>query len=421
MKFRSYALALCVVLSTACATLAQGLPTADPLEVGLAPDRIQRVRDVIARRVEEGKIAGAVMLISRKGKVAYFDTIGMQDREAEKPMTKDTIFRIYSMSKPITSVAVMMLYEEGRFQLNDPVSKYLPELGGLQVGVEMKNPDSGETTFKTVLAEREITIQDLLRHTSGLTYGFFGESAVDKKYTAEGLLRTDKTIAETVEKLGKLPLKHQPGTQFEYSVSTDVLGRLVEVVSGQPFDEFLEQRIFKPLGMTDTAFYVPSEKIDRLAQLYAPQPNGTIVAAAALISRDYAEQPTHFSGGGGLASTAADYTRFCQMMLNGGELNGTRLLGRKTVELMTSDHLGSIPKSPLLRDYGFGLGFAVRPQVGGFATPGSTGDYYWGGAAGTGFWIDPKEELIGVFMVQNWMEHDSSTLFKNLVYQAIVD
>ena len=401
--------------------LAQSLPTADPLDVGLSPQRLERVAGQIQKHVDEGRMAGAVVLVSRKGKVAYFEAIGQRDREASAPMQKDSIFRIYSMTKPVTSLAVMMLFERGHFLLSDPVSQYLPELGGLDVAVQQKDAETGEVTIENVPATQEITIQDLLRHTSGLTYGFFDQSPVDAMYLQKGVLSSDADLAETVAKLGDLPLKYQPGTKFEYSVSTDVLGRLVEVVSGQPLDKFFQEQIFEPLNMPDTAFHVAADKTDRLAQLYRANGDGSIVPGGSLVARDFTAPTKHFSGGGGLVSTATDYARFCQMMLNGGELDGVRLLGSQTVQWMTSDHLGDRPRSPLLRGYGFGLGFAVRPENGLVAFPGSKGDFFWGGAAGTGFFIDPAEELCAVLMIQNWMDQRYSAEFRGLVYQSIVD
>jgi CubicO group peptidase (beta-lactamase class C family) len=404
--------------------LAETIPTVSPEDVGLSTDRLARIGSVFGKHFDENRIPGTVSLIARQGKIGYFDTVGMQDLETKTPMAKDTIFRIYSMSKPITSVAVMMLFEEGHFLLTDPASKYLPQLGNLKVGVETKNPDTNETQFTTVPAESDMTIRDLLRHTSGLTYGIFGQSQVDKMYVQAGMFGANKTLADQLDTLGTLPLKHQPGTTWEYSVSTDVLGRLVEVVSGMPFDEFLQTRIFKPLAMPDTGFYVPVEKRDRFASMYSVDQDQKIKGlAGGFISRSYLEKPTAPSGGGGLVSTATDYLRFCQMMLNGGQLDGTRLLSRKTVELMTRDHLGPIKMGMGATGTGFGLGFAVVKDPGETGILGSIGEHYWGGAAGTGFWIDPQEQMIGVFMVQI-LPHTGlnyRTQYKAMAYQAIAD
>ncbi len=361
--------------------------------------------------MEEGQLPGAVALLARRGKIAFFESFGARDGEQGAPMTRDAIFRIASMSKPITSVAVMMLAEEGRFLLSDPISRYLPELGKLEVALDDKR----------VPAVREITIQDLLRHTSGLTYGFFGNSAVDKLYLEQGVFTRDANLAETVAKLGKLPLKHQPGTTWEYSVSVDVLGRLVEVVSGLPFDRFLRERMFEPLEMRDTDFNVPARELSRVAALYESDGNGGIRQVQPQGVQDLAKPVGYFSGGGGLVSTARDYARFAQMLLEEGALDGHRLLGRKTVELMRSDHLGpiSFPRHP---GYGFGLGFAVRTAPGLAPIASSVGEYHWGGAYGTGFWIDPAEQLIGVFMAQlRPSPRPFAEEFKALAYQAIVE
>ncbi len=420
-----------------------GLPSATPEEVGLSESRLGRITAAMNEDVEKGELRGALAMVARNGKLAYFETAGMADTEKNIPMREDTIFRIYSMSKPITSVAVMTLFEEGRFFLNDPVSKYIPELGGMSVIVEgevesngpvfnLPNDDPGErpaspTTLPdvtTVPAEREMTVQDLLRHTAGFTYGFFGNSEVDQLYTQMGILTTDKTIAETVEKLSKIPLKHQPGKTWEYSVSVDVLGRFIEVVADQRFDEFLQERIFGPLGMVDTGFYVPDEKLGRFAQLYTPAREGDgVEPAPQFFSRNFVNNPTHFSGGGGMVSTASDYLRFCQMLLNGGELDGARILSRKTVELMTADHTRDVDISMRRGGYGFGLGFAVAEDIGRAGILTSRGEYNWGGAAGTKFWIDPQEQLIGVYMVQI-LPHTGLTFgneFKILAYQSIAD
>lgn len=394
---------------------ASGLPLVDPAEVGLSDERLDRIRRVLQGHVEEGRIAGAVVLLARRGRVAFFESFGRRDREADVAMTDDTIFRIASMSKPITSVAVMTLYEEGRFQLGDPVSRYLPELADLEVAVP-----SEDGVLRTVPAEREMTVQDLLRHTSGLTYGFFSDSPVDKLYTEAGVLSKDQNLAETVEKLGRLPLKHQPGTVWEYSISVDVLGRLIEVISGMPFDRFLEERLFDPLDMPDTGFHIAKDELPRLATNYRWHEE-QMVAAEPNAFESYETPTTYFSGGGGLVSTAADYFRFSQMLLDDGHLDGTRVLGRKTVELIRTDHLGDIrmPRNP---GYGFGLGFAVRTHPGRAPIPGSVGEFHWGGAYGTVFWIDPREEFVGVFMIQLRPSPEAfGQQFKTMAYQAIVD
>lgn len=445
-SLRQQSAALVIVLALAASTLVHAgpLPQTDPHKVGLSQERLDRITAAMKADYEAGRIAGAVALVARRGQVAYLESVGMADREKQTPMTDDTIFRIYSMSKPITSVAVMMLYEEGKFFLDDPVSKYLPELGNLRVAVQPEG-DTGGPVFNlpeedpasvprkptsladitTEDARREMTIEDLLRHTAGLTYGFFGNSEVDQLYQQNGILTTEKTIAETVQKLGKLPLKYHPGERWEYSVSIDVLGRLVEVLSGQLFDVFLKERIFDPLGMSDTAFWVPDDKLGRFAQMYSPVPNkqGQIAPAPAFYSRNFVNNPTYFSGGGGLVSTAADYFRFCQMLLNGGELNDRRILSRTTIDLMTDNHTLDVESALREGGYEFGLGFAVAMEPGRIGVPVSRGEYNWGGAAGTKFWIDPAEDLIGIYMVQI-LPHTGLRFgdqFKILAYQAIID
>lgn len=407
-------------------------PVVAPEAVGLSGSRLARIREVMERHVAEKRIPGAMGLVARRGKIAYQEVFGMADVEAGKPMRLDTIHRIYSMTKPVTSVAVMMLYEEGKFQLNDPVAKYLPEFAKMQVGVEEKDPQTGQMVLKTVPAKRPITIRDLLRHTAGLTYGVFGDTLVDREYRKARIL-SNPSLADFVTQLSRIPLLYEPGTRWHYSVSVDVLGRLVEVLSGKPFDQFLQERIFNPLQMNDTAFYVPANKRDRFAKLYSPTRDGKIQPAPICSTPQEClakfpnavpslhEPPAMPSGGGGLVSTAHDYLRFCQMLLNQGQYDGKRLLGRKTVQLMTSDHLGSIPgMSP---GNGFGLGFAVSKEPGVAGMMGSPGEYNWGGAAGTRFWIDPKEELIGIYMIQilphTGLEYGSE--FRVLTYQAIAD
>lgn len=384
--------------------------------LGFSEERLDRIRRVLRDHVDHERIAGVVALLARRGKVAFFESYGERDLERAEPMTDDTIFRIASMSKPITSVAVLMLYEQGHFLLDDPVSLHLPELGALEVAVEQ----DAAADLETVPAQREMTIQDLLRHTSGLTYGFFSDSRVDQLYLEQGVLSRDATIAETVSKVAALPLKHQPGSTWEYSISVDVLGRLVEVVSGLPFDRFLEEQIFTPLGMDDTGFHVPKSALPRVAVNYQWK-DEQLVPAEVNPVESFEVPTTYFSGGGGLVSTAADYYRFCQMLLNGGELGGRRLLGRKTVEWMTSDHLGEIEFAQR-PGYGFGLGFAIRTDVGLAVVPGSLGEFNWGGAYGTSFWIDPAEDFIGIFMIQlRPAPRAYRQQFKGLAYQAIVD
>jgi CubicO group peptidase (beta-lactamase class C family) len=332
------------------------------------------------------------------------------------------------MTKPITSTAVMMLYEEGKFFLNDPVSKYIPELKDLKVGAETTDPKKGEKSFATVKANREVSIRDLLRHTSGMTYGFFAKSRVDEMYIEAKVLGDDeKTVADTVKKLGTLPLKHQPGSTWEYGVSTDVLGRLVEVVSGMPLDKFFKERIFEPLKMHDTFFDVPPEKAHRFAVIYSLDENKKIYPAKPGVSRDYLKPTTYFSGGGGLASTQKDYLKFCKMILNYGELEGVSILSPKSVELMTSDHIVGVNKEckdaiVKIREAGFGLGFRVNLGPNLLGRLGSKGTVSWGGAASTNFFIDYDEDLIFIYMSQiKPTDHTLGYKVENLAYQAIAD
>jgi CubicO group peptidase (beta-lactamase class C family) len=406
----------------------QEISIVSPASVGLAGERLERIDRVLQQYVDEKRVAGASALIARNGKVGYFETFGMRDVENNLPMEEDTIFRIYSMTKPITSTAVMMLYEEGHFFLYDPVSKYIPDFKGLNVGVEGIDPDTGEKTFTAVPAEREITIRDLLRHTSGLTYGFFASSKVDEMYVKANVLGDDeKTIADTVKKLSTLPLKHRPGTTWEYGLSTDVLGRLVEIVSGMTLDEFFEERIFKPLDMKDTSFNVPLEKKHRFAAIYSIDKEKKIHPAKPGVSRNYLVPTTHFSGGGGLVSTQTDYLRFCQMILNKGKLGDVRILSGKSVELMTSDHLMGINKEckgswVKIFEAGFGLGFRVNTGPNRMGAIGSKGTVSWGGAASTNFWIDFEEQMIGIYMSQvKPTDHVVGYKFKALAYQALDD
>lgn len=424
MKLVTRLMSFLVVAVLAVGAPGQGIRSVAPNGVGLSSERLNRISAVMNEHVAKGHIAGAIGLIARKGKVGYFETYGFQDKESGAAMRKDTIFRMYSMTKPITGVAVMILYEEGKFFLTDPVSKYLPELANMKVAVVETDPRTGRKTRYTVPVQREMTILDLLRHTSGIDYG--GPEDLDGKriYEKLGTNNLDQTVGDMVKKIGQAPLVHQPGTIWEYGLSMDVLARLVEVVSGQPYDKFLEQRIFKPLGMNDTGYWVPSDKQNRLAKLYAPAEGGTVKPSINPAQISYLKPAVNFGGGSQTVSTAPDYLRFCQMLLNGGELDGVRILSRKTVELMTSDHLGDMPRGGLLaRGYGFGFTMAVSHGAGKTGVAGSEGEYFWGGAAGTRFWIDPKEQMIGIFMIQI-LPHTNltyGTQFRQLAYQAISD
>src|SRR5580704_7732239 len=424
------AIATCIAFSA----LAQGLPKANkPEDVGFSSERLRRVTDTFQSEVDKGAIPGAVVLIARNGKLAYFEAFGFQNRENKEPMKTDAIFRIASMSKPITSVAVMMLVEEGRIQLLDPVSRYLPEFKSVQVGVEKFNPNTGNSELVGEPPRQEMTIQDLLRHTSGLTYGIFGKSLVKQAYNDAKLFDFSRTLAEFVSKIAKLPLAYHPGTTWEYSHSTDVLGRIVEVVSVTAFDQFVANRIAKPLSLSDTGFYVPSEKLDRIAETQVDPTTGKRWPTF-----DVAKRPNLMSGGAGMVSTASDYFRFAQMLLNGGELDHVRLLSPRTVAFMTSDHLWpGIAFSPVTLELfeplgiaptpkvgqGFGLGFVVRIQEGRNPMPGSPGEYSWAGTWGTTFWVEPKEQWVAVMMVQAapLQARYYRSLIRNLVSQALID
>ncbi len=401
-------LLLCLVTTLASG---QGLPLAPPEQIGFSTERLERIRPVMQEYVDKENLPGFLTVIARRGKIAHFETLGMQDIENNKPIAADTIFRIYSMSKPITSVAVMMLYEEGHFQLNTPISKFLPEFENMKV----YNKEQTEIFD----AKKKISIQHLLMHTAGFTYGW-GNKPVDERYKALKTSEAHATLADMAKTLSNIPLVHEPGEKWTYGVSTDVLGYLVEVVSGMPFEKFLQTRIFQPLGMVDTAFSVPSEKRNRFAALY----RATKEQGLKLIEQkaDADGTFTYFpSGGGGLVSTAADFMRFSQMLLNGGELDGVRILTEETVELMRYPH----------HDNWFGLGFSIvtdthktndKTDETEKDTPESVGSFSWGGAAATLFWIDPQNELIGLLMTQiHNNPYPFQQQFKELTYQALIE
>ncbi|MBW1673370.1 MAG: beta-lactamase family protein [Deltaproteobacteria bacterium] len=411
-----YALLLIFVLITS-AVFAKDLPTATPAEVGLSSERLNIIDTVLKVDIEKGKIEGAVLLVARKGKIAYFKSFGMRNKEKLLPMEKDSIFRVYSMTKPVVGVAVMMLLEDGKLVLSDPVTKYIPAFKDIKVA-EIKKDETGKEVVTTVKPRNAMTIQDLLRHTSGLTYWFWPPKAIQSMYLKAGMNKLDKfTNAEVCEKLATLPLVTDPGIKYTYSRSYDVLGRVVEVVSGMSLDKFLEERIFKPLKIKDSRFKLTGPDVDRLVYLTPKY----------FLYTEPTETLKFFSGGGGLVSTAMDFARFAQMLLNGGELDGKRLLGPRTVAFMTSDHLGSmgnrndgmyVPG----RGYGSGFGFYVRVDAGNAYFLGNVGEFYKGGAAGTVFWVDPTEDLVGVFMVNTaTLASYYRYLIKTLIYQAIVD
>jgi CubicO group peptidase (beta-lactamase class C family) len=403
---------------------AEGLPNAKPEEVGLSSERLGRVTEMLRANIAANEIPGAVLLIARQGKIAYFESFGLLDPQAKTPMRKDAIFRIYSMSKPITTVAAMTLFEDARLALTEPVGKYLPALAKMQVATDNKpDPEADPHKIATIPADRPISIQDLMRHTSGLTYGFFGDTPVKKLYAEAKLGNEGETNAQFVDRIAKLPLSYQPGTTWDYSHSTDVLGRLVEVISGKSLYEFERKSILDPLRMGDTSFYVTDQtKQSRIAE---PFENDRKIGNGATVG-DPRVGGAWESGGGGMVSTAIDYARFLQMLLNGGTLDGQRILGPKTIEYMTSDHLGSavVPGPYYLPGpgYGFGLGFAVRRDAGVSPVNGSPGDYNWGGAGGTAFGVDPKEQMFVVFMMQSPSQRMRyRPLLRDMIYAAIVD
>jgi CubicO group peptidase (beta-lactamase class C family) len=390
------------------------LATASPESVGISSERLARLTAAINREVASGKLPGGVAMISRRGKVAYFEALGKLDPTRDEPMAKDSIFRIYSMTKPIVSVAAMMLVEQGRLLLTNPLAAYIPEFAALKVAVEK----DGATEL--VPLRRPINVQDLLRHTAGFTYHFMGASPIHQQYAAARLFARELNNADFCKALAQIPLIGQPGASWAYSHATDVLGRVVEVITGQPLGVHLQEAIFGPLGMNETAFHVPEAQHHRIAEPFALDPD----AGVPISVFDVRQPVPQDMGGAGLASTAADYARFMQMMLGGGELGGVRLLSPKTVRLMTADHLGKIGVSGDLLGVGngFGLGFAVRHQDGVVPGAGSAGLYYWAGLAGTSFFIDPQEELFAQFLIQQPGRRDYyRALFRELVYAALID
>jgi CubicO group peptidase (beta-lactamase class C family) len=389
------------------------LPQAKPESLGLSPTRLQRMSDAFKRDIDKGTIPGVTVMVARRGQIGWFEALGRQSPTASAPMALNSIFRIFSMTKPIVSIGIMMLLEEGHFLLNDPVAKYIPEFAEQKVGVE----NNGK--LELVPLVRPMTIHDLLRHTSGITYDHTGNGLVQQLYQQSRLRSRKISNAEHAALLASLPLMCQPGAEWNYSRSTDILGRIIEIVSGKTLGAFLTERILAPLQMTETAFYTGSENADRLAEAFATDPwNGDKVQLFNML-----DKPAMESGGGGLVSTTMDYARFCQMLLNGGMLDGNRIIGRKTLDLMASDHLG--PKVKLQSHlvpagHSFGLGFAVRTAQGMAPFAGSLGQFFWSGMAGTFFWIDPKEELFAVFMSQGPGQREYfRSLLRSLVYAAV--
>lgn len=419
-RMTSLLVLLCLVFTVSAG--AQSLPGARPEQVGLSSERLGRITAMLKADSDKGTIPGAVVLVARHGKVALFEAVGVRDPASKAPMTKDAIFRIYSMSKPITSVAAMILFEEGKLTLDQPVARHLPQLATLKVGVEKADPSGGKPTLDLVPARRPMTIHDLLRHTSGLTYGFFGDSLVKKMYVEKRVWNDYPSNAELVDRLAALPLAAQPGTVWDYSHATDVLGRVIEVVAGRTLYEFEKQRVLDPLGMKDTSFYVADAA--RHGRIVEPFPNDRTIGIDAEFNDPRVVQKWE-SGGGGMVSTAMDYARFLQMLLDGGALDGKRILSPKTVAYMTADHLGTVvAPGPLYlpgAGFGFGLGFAVRREAGVSPVAGSVGEYNWGGAGGTYFWVDPQESLFVVFMMQSPKQRvPYRGALKDMVYAALM-
>ena len=405
--------------------------TAAPHEVGLSAKRLAYISTTSQKFIDEERLAGSVTVVARRGKVAHFEAFGMMDIKANKPMQRDTIFPIYSMTKPIAAAAVMMLCEEGKLQLDAPTSTYLPELGGLKVAA-----DADRESLTLVEADRDMTVRDLMRHTAGLPGAaryMAGQTAVDKCYREAGLHRLHECdLQEMVERLGRIPLLYQPGTKWHYSIAADVLGRLIEVASGQSFDAFLADQIFQPLGMHDTGFYVPMENIDRFASMSGPKPGGSLQTIDApeggtgrVSKNSFIQKPKFLSAGGGLVSTAADFTRFCLMLLSRGALDGKRLMKSESVELMTRNHLPEflipLDKKPEERytGLGFGLGVSVRVEQTDWVPASQVDEYGWIGGASTEFWISPRDELVVVILAQHIPFSELSQTLKPLIYTAL--
>jgi len=410
-------LAAAIAVISVAPLLAQVPVQVAPEQVGVSKERLARIRPQLEKYLEENRLAGGTALIARRGKVIYFETFGVMDKDSGKPMMKDAIFRIYSMTKPIIAVAALTLYEEGRFSMLDPVSKYLPEFSDMTVAV----PAANGVPWHTVAAERPILILDLLRHTSGMNNQ--GPKDANGELIFPRIDIKSHSLADGIKLLASTPLVHQPESGYDYSPGPDVVGRLIEVWSGMPLDQYLNERIFRPLYMPDTEFWVPEAKWSRLTTLYDRGPNDTIVRATGDAQDGYKTKPSFLSGAGGLVSTTSDYLRFAQMLLNRGQLDGARILSPKSIELMSSDLLGDLPvlDGPMLPGYGFGLSVAVHKGPAKTATIGSAGEYYWEGAAASLFFVDPSEDLLTVFMIQKREGIAISREYKRMVYQAIVE
>lgn len=419
MKKTNQLLLACAASALLAQSALADIRTTNPKKVGMSQARLDRIEPAMQAFVDEQKLAGTLTLVARKGKVVHVEGVGYRDREAKAPMSEDTIFRIYSMTKPITAVAALTLWEQGKFQMNDPVSKYLPELANLKVyaGMDGENMVLEDTS-------KVMTIKQLFTHTAGFSYGFT-RSPVDKLYQQSALFSGQIKRQDLLKEVAKLPLNHQPGSKWNYSIGTDIIGILVERLSGQTLGAYFEQHIFEPLEMDDTGFYVPEDKQDRLAQIYVINQQGQTVPMENEPLGDYLSAPEIESGGGGLVSTIEDYYTFTQMLLNGGEYQGKRILGRKTVEYMRTNHLPTslIPFEPTSTGEGYGLAMSVTVDEQGANTMGSAGDYGWAGAASTYFRIDPKEQMIVISMTQlmpsSYFSYNKD--FKNIAYQALID
>lgn len=401
-------------MATASIPHTSPLARVEPAGAGLDAARCERLMAVLRDEAARGRLPGGVALLARGGRIALFESFGVQDPASAQPMRRDSLFRIYSMTKPLVSVAVMMLMERGQLLLSDPVGRFIPAFAGVQLAVEHE----GQLSLRA--PAQPPTVHDLLRHTAGLSYEFLGTSHVQRAYVQARVGSRERTNAELCDTLAGIPLMFEPGRMWEYSRATDVLGRIVEVVSGRTLGDFLKDEILDPLGMVDTAFHVPAAQQHRIAEPFAHDPDGGVPYKVF----DPRVVPTLELGGGGLMSTAMDYARFLQMMLNRGELGGVRLLSPTTVDYMTSDHLGGIPANGTLLPpgHGFGLGFAVRTHAGVAPVPGSVGLYYWGGIAGTTFFVDPAEELFAILMIQAPNQRDDfRPLFRDLVYASLVE
>ena len=405
--------------------------TTAPQQVGISVEKLKRIDPVVQKFIDDQQLAGAITMLARRGQVVHFETYGMMDLEVQRPMQKDAIFRIYSMTKPVVAVAVMMLCQDGKLELEAPVSKYLPELGGMKVAADAEAEEAS-----LINADREMTVRDLMRHTSGLPGAnryMAGQTAVDKLYRQAGLHRLDEcNLQEMVERLGTIPLLYQPGTKWHYSIAADVLGRLIEVVSNQSLDVFLAEHIFQPLDMEDTGFYVPTEKIDRLVGMYGPEPTGGLQIIEApqggtgsYSQTSFRKRPKFLSAGGGLVSTATDFMRFCLMLSAKGQLAGKRLLEVESVERMTCNHLPQhlvpLDKKPVERygGLGFGLGVSVRVQQTAWVPASQVDEYGWIGGTSTEFWISPRDELVTITLAQHIPFSELSQVVKPLVYAAI--